>query len=90
MTTNISAIIPLLPQALKEQVPHYEETLRPDLYAAVGISLPLAYICVGLRVYGRRLQGQNLWWDDYTSIIALVRMSHPEYALTGGGLQLTN
>lgn len=72
MATNISAIIAQLPLHLQQQIPHYHETMRPNMYAAIIISLLLVYISVGLRIYGRRLQGQNLWWDDYMSIAALV------------------
>lgn len=73
MTTNISEIVEQLPRYLQEQVPVYEETLRPNMYAGIAISVLLVYISVGLRLYGRRLQGMDLWWDDYTSILALVR-----------------
>lgn len=76
MATNISVIIEQLPLYLQGQIPLYKETLRPNIYAAAGICLFLAYISVGLRLYGRRLQGQSLWWDDYMSIVALV--SHPD------------
>lgn len=80
MATNISAIVAQLPPYLQEQIPRYKETLRPNIYAATGISLLLAYVCVSLRLYGRRLQGQSLWWDDYMSIVALVSQfnSHDE------------
>jgi hypothetical protein len=80
MATNLSAIIGLLPDYLQEQVPHYEETLQPNIYSAIGVSLSLAYICVALRVYGRYLQGLDLWWDDYTSIVALVRYLYSKYS----------
>lgn len=76
MATDLSKIIAQLPPYLQEQVPHYEETLRPNIYAATGICLVLAYVSVGLRLYGRRLQGQALWWDDYMSIVALVSHFH--------------
>lgn len=89
MATNISTIIAQLPQYLQEQVPHYDETLQPNIYAAVGVSLALVYLSVGLRIYGRHLQGLNLWWDDYTSIIALVRNISSKSALTAGELDLT-
>lgn len=72
MATDLSMIIAQLPPYLQEQFPHYEETLRPNIYAATGICLVIAYVCVGLRLYGRRLQAQALWWDDYMSIVALV------------------
>lgn len=88
MATNISTIIAQLPQYLQEQVPRYDETLQPNIYAAIGVSLALVYLSVGLRIYGRHLQGLNLWWDDYTSIIALVRYLHPKSALTAGDLDL--
>lgn len=84
MAANISAIIELLPLYLQEQVPYYEETLQPNIYAAIAVSLGLVYICVGLRIYGRHLQGLNLWWDDYTSIIALVRYPCSKYELIAG------
>lgn len=72
MATNTSEIIAQLPLHLQQQIPHYHETLRPNMYAAIWISLLLVYVSVGLRIYGRRLQGQDLWWDDYMSIAALV------------------
>lgn len=72
MATNAADIIAQLPPHLQEQIPHYNETLRPNMYAATGISLLLVYVCVGLRIYARHLQGQNLWWDDYMSVAALV------------------
>jgi hypothetical protein len=89
MATNISAIIAQLPHYLQEQVPLYEETLQPNIYAAIGVCLLLAYVCVGLRIYGRHLQGLDLWWDDYTSIIALVRYLYSKHALTADLLDLT-
>lgn len=84
MAANISAIIELLPVYLQEQAPYYEDTLQPNIYAAIIVSLVLGYICVGLRIYGRHLQGVNLWWDDYTSIIALVRYPYSKYELAAG------
>lgn len=89
MATNISTIIAQLPQYLQQQVPRYDETLQPNIYAAVGVSLTLVYFSVGLRIYGRHLQGLNLWWDDYTSIIALVRYIYSKPSLTAGELDLT-
>lgn len=77
MAANMSEIIAQLPLPLQEQVPLYEETLRPNMYAGIGISLFLVYVCVGLRIYGRRLQGISLWWDDHMSIVAAVRHLHP-------------
>lgn len=84
MATNTSAIIELLPHYLREQVPYYEETLQPNIYAAIIVSLGLVYISVGLRIYGRHLQSLNLWWDDYTSIIALVSYPFSKYGLAAG------
>lgn len=84
MATNISAIIELLPHYLQEQVPHYEETLQPNIYAAIIVCLVLVYVSVGLRIYGRHLQGLDLWWDDYTSIIALVKYPYSKYELAAG------
>lgn len=72
MAANMSEIIAQLPLPLQEQVPLYEETLRPNMYAGIGISLFLVYVCVGLRIYGRRLQGISLWWDDHMSIVAAI------------------
>lgn len=78
MATNpeIAAILPLLPPTLQEQLPFYDETFQPDMYAAIAVSAFLACVCVALRIYGRHVQGQKLWWDDYTSIIGLVRRPH--------------
>lgn len=91
MATNpdLVAILPLLPESLQEQLPLYDETYQPDMYAAIGVSAFLACVCVALRIYGRRLQGQKLWWDDYTSIVALVRCLHVYYVVTGGAFYLT-
>lgn len=89
MAANLSMIVAKLPPYLQEQVPHYEETLRPNIYAATGICLVLAYVSVGLRLYGRRLQGQALWWDDYMSIVALVSHFRPHDAPTTDEVDLT-
>ncbi|KAG6368641.1 hypothetical protein INS49_002854 [Diaporthe citri] len=82
MATNISEVIAQLPLHLQEQFLRYEETLRPNMYAASGVSLLLVYVCVSLRIYGRRLQGQSLWWDDYMSVAALLFTSASAAVLT--------
>lgn len=89
MATDLSKIVAQLPPYLQEQIPHYEETLRPNIYAATGICLVIAYVSVGLRLYGRRLQGQALWWDDYMSIVALVSLFHSHEARNPGEVDLT-
>lgn len=89
MATDLSMIVAQLPPYLREQIPHYEETLRPNIYAATGICLVLAYVSVGFRLYGRRLQGQALWWDDYMSVVALVSHFHSHDAPTTGEVDLT-
>lgn len=89
MAADISAIIAQLPPNLQQQIPYYKETLRPNMYAATGISLFLVYVCVGLRLYGRRLQGQSLWWDDYMSISALVSQPNSHDTLIANEVGLT-
>ena len=43
--------------------------------AAGAVFIPVCTVCVGLRVYVRRLHGVHLGADDWTVIAALV--SHP-------------
>ncbi|RWA06756.1 hypothetical protein EKO27_g8352 [Xylaria grammica] len=68
-------IIAGLPPNLQAQVPHYDETMQPNIYAACIISIVAAYIAVSLRLWGRRLRSQNLWWDDYLCLVALFLVS---------------
>ncbi|KAK8018791.1 hypothetical protein PG991_007981 [Apiospora marii] len=64
-------VVELLPPDLQAQIPLYDETLQPNLYASDAICLAAAFTAVLLRLYARRLKGQRLGWDDYMIIIAL-------------------
>lgn len=84
-------VVELLPPDLQAQIPLYDETLQPNLYASDAICLAAAFTAVILRLYARRLKGQRLGWDDYMIIVALVRfhtspfLQHQEgYPLTVG------
>lgn len=66
-----------LPSLLQAQIPLWNETLQPDIYAALAVCHTLACVAVALRIYSRRLKAQPLWWDDWLVVIALVRqLSH--------------
>jgi len=72
-STNIPPeVIASLPESLREQIPLYDETLQPNLYASAVICIILAFVAVFLRLYARRLKRQALGWDDYMIIVALV------------------
>lgn len=76
MSTNNPANIPAeviasLPDSLRAQIPHYNETLQPNLYAAATICFAAVCAAVGLRLDARRLKCQKLKWDDYMILIAL-------------------
>ncbi|KAJ3580176.1 hypothetical protein NPX13_g389 [Xylaria arbuscula] len=68
-------IIAGLPPYLQAEVPHYDDTLQPNLYAAAIISIVAAYIATGLRLWARKLRAQKLWWDDYMCLVALFFVS---------------
>lgn len=58
---------------LQAQIPLWNETLQPDIYAALSVCHTLACFAVALRIYARRLKAQPLRWDDWLVVIALVR-----------------
>lgn len=60
--------------ALAAQLPLYDETLQPNLYASAIICIIASYVAVALRLFARRLKAQALGWDDYMIILALVRI----------------
>lgn len=62
-----------LPVFLQAQIPRWQESLQPDIYAALAICHTLACISVVLRLYARRLKAQRFGWDDWLVVIALVR-----------------
>lgn len=72
MAANIPPeLIASLPPPLQAQIPLYNETLQPNLYAASTILFVAVWVAVGLRLYARRLKRQKLGWDDYLILIAL-------------------
>lgn len=58
----------------------YYQTRVPDLYAATISLAVLQTIAVVARLAARKISAANLWWDDYTILLALVRhtTSHPD------------
>lgn len=71
-TTVPPEVAAALPPYLQAQIPFYDETTQPNLYAAMIICLFLAYLAVGLRFYAWRLKGQRLRWDDYMISLSLI------------------
>lgn len=49
-------------------------TVQPWL-ERVMVAMTLFALCTTcLRIYSRRLNHQNLWWDDYLAIFSMVRI----------------
>jgi len=46
------------------------------ILAVVVVLAILSTVCVIGRLISRRMKGNNLWWDDYTILGALVRTPH--------------
>jgi hypothetical protein len=47
--------------------------LQVDVYVSVGITWLAALIALSLRLLARQLTRMRWWFDDYLSILALVR-----------------
>lgn len=68
-------VVAALPPFLQAQIPSWNETLQPDIYAALAVCHTLACAAVAMRLYARRLKAQPLWWDDWLILVALVSLS---------------
>lgn len=51
----------------------YYQSRVPDLYAATITLAVLQTLTVIARFAARRISAANIWWDDYTIVLALVR-----------------
>ncbi|KAF7560213.1 hypothetical protein G7046_g3921 [Stylonectria norvegica] len=47
------------------------QSIRPDVYASVLITLIPAILCFGLRFYARRVKKVPLWYDDWLAVVGL-------------------
>lgn len=71
--TNIPPdIVASLPAYEQAQIPFWNESLQPNMYASIAICAALALASVCLRLYSRRLKGQPFLGDDYIIVVALV------------------
>ena len=61
-------------QELKYEILHKNDDRGPDLIAAYTACLALAYIAVTLRFISRRKSKNALLADDWTLVVALVRL----------------
>lgn len=50
----------------------YHQSNVRDVYGGTISLIVLATIAVGARLAARRLSVANLWWDDWTIVLALV------------------
>ncbi|CAO1604627.1 hypothetical protein XANCAGTX0491_008171 [Xanthoria calcicola] len=51
----------------------YHQSNVSDIYGGTISLIVLAAIAVGARLAARRVSVANLWWDDWTIVLALVR-----------------
>ena len=57
---------------LQYQEAHVGDNVQPNLYAAIIVCLPAAYLAVALRFTARRLKRTSIGKDDYAILVALV------------------
>lgn len=65
----------------------YHQTRVPDLYTATITLAVLQTITVIARFAARRIPAVNIWWDDYTIVLALVRCSPRRTLVAPSGLR---
>jgi hypothetical protein len=58
-------------------------TLQPWTVAVVASMTILQVVAVALRLYCRYLKAQQLWWDDYVIIWAMVGSLYSRQTMTG-------
>ena len=68
----------------------YYQTRVPDLYAATITLAVLQTLTVIARFAARRISAADLWWDDYTIVLALVRYYPSTYSQTQCSGRLTS
>lgn len=52
------------------------QSIRPDIYASILVTLVPAVISFGLRFYARRIKHVSLWWDDHLAVVGFVSFAH--------------
>ena len=73
----------LSPSEVQYQQEHIHEDKAANIIAACGICITAAYLAVILRFVSRRLSKTSLQSDDYTIVIALVRISFFIFGISG-------
>ena len=58
--------------ATELQEAHVGDNVQPNLYAAIIVCLPAAYLAVALRFTARRLKRTSIGKDDCAILVALV------------------
>lgn len=58
---------------LEYQEAHVGDNVQPNLYAAIIVCLPAAYLAVALRFTARRLKRTSIGKDDCAILVALVQ-----------------
>lgn len=58
----------------------YEQNRTGDIYGSMITLTVIAIIAVILRLFARKISKASFWWDDWTIIIALVKL--PNHSLT--------
>ena len=58
-----------------DQVSNVKLDRSSQLYAAAITTWVIAIVVLSLRIFGRIVSGNRLWWDDRFIIAAMVRAS---------------
>ena len=59
----------------------YYQSRTSGVYGGTISLILVAAIAVCLRLAARKISAANLWWDDWTLVIALVSLRHPRHVL---------
>lgn len=64
-----------MPSPSDSQLPGFDPyNIQPWTVAVVSSVTVLAFVSVALRLLSRHLKAQQLWWDDWMIMFAMVRL----------------
>lgn len=67
----------LEPRGCNEHIPSHVRIpmagLQVDIYVSIGITWAAALVVLCMRMIARQMTRIRWWWDDYLSILAIVR-----------------